>query len=135
MSQPTNANELFKKVLKQGTLLAGAIAAFGAAIGFLIAGEAGSNSALLGAGIAFVFNGFTALTVWLGGKLPLAGFFGLVLGGWLLKIILFMFAMFWLKTLDGIHGPTLFFAIVASILGGLTIDSLAVLRARITFGA
>ncbi|MFM5904314.1 MAG: hypothetical protein ACKOOD_04450 [Microbacteriaceae bacterium] len=135
MINPTNTNDLFKLVLKQGTLLAAAIAALGAGMGFLIAGENGTNSALIGALVAFVFNGFTAFTVWLGGKLPLGGFFGLVLGGWLVKIILFMVAMMWLKTLDWIHGPTLFFAIVASILGGLTIDALAVNRARLTFGS
>lgn len=135
MSNPTNTNDLFKLVLKQGTLLAAAIAALGAGMGFLIAGENGTNSALIGALVAFLFNGFTAFTVWLGGKLPLGGFFGLVLGGWLVKIILFMVAMMWLKTLDWIHGPTLFFAIVASILGGLTIDALAVNRARLTFGS
>lgn len=135
MTNPTNTNDLFKLVLKQGTLLAAAIAALGAGMGFLIAGENGTNSALIGALVAFVFNGFTAFTVWLGGKLPLGGFFGLVLGGWLVKIILFMVAMMWLKTLDWIHGPTLFFAIVASILGGLTIDALAVNRARLTFGS
>jgi hypothetical protein len=135
MTNPTNTNDLFKLVLKQGTLLAAAIAALGAGMGFLIAGENGTNSALIGALVAFLFNGFTAFTVWLGGKLPLGGFFGLVLGGWLVKIVLFMVAMMWLKTLDWIHGPTLFFAIVASILGGLTIDALAVNRARLTFGS
>ncbi len=104
-SRPTNVNELFKQVLLQGTLL--------------------------GAAIAIVFNGMTALSVWIGGKLPLGGFYGVVLGGWIVKIVLFIIVIGLLRDAEFIHGPTLFFTLVASILGGLTIDALAVLRARI----
>lgn len=131
MTRATNTNDLFKKVLKQGTLLGLAIATLGASLGFLVAGEQGTTSALIGAAIAVVFNGLTALSVWIGAKLPLGGFYGLVLGGWIAKILLFMVAIASLKGATFIHGPTLFFALVAAILGGLTIDALAVLRSRI----
>lgn len=131
MSRVTNTNDLFKLVLKQGTLLAAAIAAFGTGMGFLLAGEKGVNSALIGAGISLVFNTLTALSVWIGSRLPLGGFYGMVLGGWILKIVLFMIAIGTLRGATFIDGPILFFTIVACVLGGLTIDSLAVLRARI----
>jgi hypothetical protein len=131
MSRVTNITDLFKLVLKQGTLLSAAIAAFGSAIGFLVAGDAGVNSALIGAAIALAFNALTALSIWAGSKLALGGFYALVLGGWLLKIVVFMILLATLKGATFIHGPTLFFTIVACVLGGLTIDSLAILRARI----
>lgn len=131
MSRVTNTSDLFKLVLKQGTLLSAAIAAFGSGMGFLLAGDEGVNSALIGAGIALVFNTLTAVSVWLGSKLPLGGFYGMVLGGWIIKIVLFMIALGTLKGATFIDGPVLFFTIVACVLGGLTIDSLAVLRARI----
>lgn len=130
-ARPTNVNELFKQVLLQGTLLGAAIATFGVSVGFIVAGEPGSASALIGAAIAIVFNGMTALSVWIGGKLPLGGFYGVVLGGWIVKIVLFIIVIGLLRGAEFIHGPTLFFTLVASILGGLTIDALAVLRARI----
>jgi hypothetical protein len=129
--RPSNTNELFKQVLKQGTLLGAAIATFGISIGFLVAGEAGAASALIGAAIAIVFNGMTALSVWIGGKLPLAGFYGVVLGGWIFKVVIFIVIIAFLRRAEFIDGPTLFFTLVASILGGLAIDAVAVLRARI----
>jgi hypothetical protein len=66
-----------------------------------------------------------------GAKLPLGGFYGLVLGGWLIKIILFAIGLGALQRVDFVHGPTLFFTIVISVLGGLGIDSWVVLRSRI----
>ena len=131
MTRATNNNELFKQVFKQGTLLGLAIATLGATLGFLVAGEQGTVSALIGAAIAIVFNGLTALSVWVGSKLPIGGFYGIVLGGWIFKIVLFMIAIGLLRKAEFIHGPTLFFSLVAAILGGLTIDALAVMRARI----
>jgi hypothetical protein len=73
----------------------------------------------------------TALSVWLGGKLPLAGFFGLVLGGWLVKMIGFALVIANLKGADFINGPVLFFTLVAAIIGTLAVDSVLVLKARI----
>jgi hypothetical protein len=81
--------------------------------------------------IALVFTSLTVLSVLFGARLPLGGFYGLVLGGWLLKIVLFALLMAALQRMDFIHGPTLFFAIVLSVLGSLSIDSWVVLRSRI----
>jgi len=45
--------------------------------------------------------------------------------------VLFIIAIGTLRGATFIDGPILFFTIVTCVLGGLTIDSLAVLRARI----
>ena len=73
----------------------------------------------------------TALSVQLGAKLPLAGFFGVVMGGWLLKLVGFIITMALLKSADFINGPVLFFTIVVSVLGALAIDAVVVMRSRI----
>lgn len=125
------ANNLFRRVLTLGSALIGAIAVLGGLIGYLVAGTDGLTSALIGAALTLVFVSLTAMSVWFGSKLPLGGFFGLVLGGWLVKIIGFVLVIGALKGADFINGPVLFFTLVAAILGTLAVDSVAALKARI----
>jgi hypothetical protein len=131
MSRASTSSQLFKTVLVQGALLSLGIAVVGGGIAFLAAGMSGFISAIIGATIAASFTSLTALAVWLGGKLPLGGFYGVVLGGWLLKVIVFISILAVLNHTDGLSRPTIFFTIVASVLGGLAIDAVAVLRSRV----
>ena len=134
MSKPSSINEVFSAVLKQGLYLVAAIAILGGGLGFVFAGVAGLVSGLIGAGLALVFSSLTAVSVFFGGKLSLGGFFGVVLGGWIVKLIGFIVLIALLKGAAFIAGPVLFFTLVASILGTLVIDSLIVLKSRITVG-
>ncbi|MEN9748986.1 MAG: hypothetical protein RL149_64 [Actinomycetota bacterium] len=127
----TNTSELFAKVLKLSAGLIGAIAVLGGLTGWLIAGLPGLVSALIGAAMALVFTSMTAISVWLGGKLSLGGFFGAVLGGWIVKLVLFIVLVASLKGADFIVGPILFVCVVASVLGSLALDAVAVTRSRI----
>jgi hypothetical protein len=122
--------KLYKKAMALSAILVLVIAIFGSTIGFLVAGPAGVYSALIGAGVAFSFSVLTIFSVWFGAKLPLAGFYGLVLGGWLIKVLLFAVVLASLQGAAFISGPVFFFAVVASILGGLAIDSWVVLTGR-----
>lgn len=135
MSKATSTAEVFASVLKQGLLLVAAIAVVGGGLGWVFAGGNGLISALIGAGLALLFSSLTALSVRFGGALSLGGFFGVVLGGWIVKLVGFVVLIAFLKGATFIAGPVLFFTLVASILGTLVIDSLIVLRSRITVGA
>jgi len=127
----TSADQLFKKVLGQTALLTGLIASLGSMAGFFVEGMNGVVSALIGSGLAFVFGALTVVSMIIGRKLSLAGFFGVVMGGWLVKLIGFALLARSLQGAEFINGPVLFLTLVAAILGSLVIDSIAVLSARI----
>ena len=131
MKPSTSAEQLFKNVLGQTALLTGLIASLGSLAGFIVEGINGVVSALIGAGLAFAFGALTVVSMMIGRKLSLAGFFGVVMGGWLLKLIGFALLARSLQGAEFINGPVLFLTRVAAILGSLVIDSIAVLSARI----
>ena len=131
MKPSTSAEQLFKNVLGQTALLTGLIASLGSMAGFIVEGMNGVVSALIGAGLAFAFGALTVVSMIIGRKLSLAGFFGVVMGGWLIKLIGFAVLARSLQGAEFINGPVLFLTLVAAILGSLVIDSIAVLSARI----
>jgi hypothetical protein len=131
MKSSTSADQLFKKVLGQTALLTGLIASLGSLAGYFVEGMNGVVSALIGAGLAFAFGALTVVSMLIGRKLSLAGFFGVVMGGWLIKLIGFALLARSLQGAEFINGPVLFLTLVAAILGSLVIDSIAVLSARI----
>lgn len=122
---------VFGTVLKLGGLITAGIAVVGALIGYVAAGSNGLVSALIGAAVCFAFTALTAVSVWFGSKLSLGGFFGLVLGGWLLKLVLFFVLIASLKGASFINGPVFFFTLVAAILSELGIDSYVFLKSRV----
>jgi hypothetical protein len=111
--------------------LIGGVALIGGAAGMVIASVAGLVSALIGAAMALVFVSMTALSVWLGGKLSLGGFFGVVLGGWIAKLLIFIGLVVLLKGATFIVGPILFVCIVLSVIGSLVLDAIVVFKTRI----
>jgi hypothetical protein len=131
MKPSTSADQLFKNVLGQTALLTGLIASLGSLAGYFVEDMNGVVSALIGAGLAFAFGALTVVSMMIGRKLSLAGFFGVVMGGWLIKLIGFALLARSLQGAEFINGPVLFLTLVAAILGSLVIDSIAVLSARI----
>lgn len=123
------------RVLKLGSLLVFAIALLGSLVGFLVIGISGVYAALIGSGAAFLFTALTALSVLIGSKLNLAGFLGAVLGGWLVKMVLFLIGFSMLNKAEWLireSRPIVFFTVVAAVIGGLVIDTMIVSKARLT---
>lgn len=123
--------QVFKRALLWNFGVAGVIAVIGSLIGFLVVGTESVFGALMGSSIAFSFGLLTLLSIQLGGRLPIGGFYGLVLGGWLVKVLLFAILIGTLRGADWIHGPTFFFALVTAVLANLAVDSWVVLKGRI----
>ncbi len=123
------------RVLKLGSLLVLAIALLGSLVGYLAIGVSGVYAALIGSGAAFLFTALTALSVLIGSKLNLAGFLGAVLGGWLVKMVLFLIGFSMLNRAEWLtreSRPIVFFTVVAAVIGGLVIDTMIVSKARLT---
>ena len=126
-----SSDTLFSKALKLSVWLAVAIAIAGSLLGYLFYQGAGIYAALMGASVSALFGTMTILSIWFGGKLSLNGFYALVLGGWLFKFLLFAGVLLALQNAEGFAGPVFFFAVVATVLGGLAIDSWLVLKGRV----
>jgi hypothetical protein len=123
---------VFRKVIVLSLLVVALVATLGSAAGFFLAGEAGVISALIGALVALMFSTLTVISFWVGYKLPLGGYFGVVLGGWLLKFVVFAIALTSLRDAEFISGPVFFFSLVSAIVGGLAVDTWVVSKARLT---
>jgi hypothetical protein len=122
------------RILKQGTALVIGITVVGAGIGFWVAGTPGVWAAFAGGLAAVVFTGLTAISFYIGSKLSLTGFLGAVMGGWFLKMVLFLVIFSLLNRAEWLTSaarPIVFFTIFVAVIGGLIIDSLIVAKARI----
>lgn len=134
---PTS-NALFVATLKWGGLVTAALIVIGAVVGYLIAGSEGMWSALAGVLLSAVFLAITAISIlianrWFGDALYVPIFFGIVLGGWILKFVVFLIILFVIRDQPWLNGPIFFFGLVASILGGLAVDVIAMLRIRMPY--
>lgn len=131
-----SAATVLRRALGLGALVAAVIAGIAAVLGLLTAGTPGLVSGLVGAAFALVFLGVTAASLLVAGRTldtpngP-AVFFAIVLGGWLVKFVVFLVAMLLLKDQPWVVPGVLFLAIVATVVGSLAVDVLVVARARI----
>jgi hypothetical protein len=122
------------RVLKLGSLLVVGITVLGSVIGFLVAGTSGLLPALAGGAAAFAFTALTVLSLLFGSKLNLGVFLGVVLGGWLVKVLLFLVLFRFLDRAEWLTlsaRPVVFFVVVAAVIGGLVLDTIVVTKARI----
>ena len=112
------------------------LAVAAAVIGFLVAGPTGLWSALLGVLIAAVFLAITALSIlianrWYGDDLYVPIFFGIVLGGWILKFVVFIVALLLLRGQPWLDPTVFFVAVVVSVLASLVVDVVVLTRMRV----
>ena len=127
------AAPVLKKVLVYGAILAAAIAIVGSIIGGLTVGPVGVTSALIGTAMAVVFLAITALSILIAGKYNIAAFFGIVMGAWILKFVLFLVLVFLLKDQPWINTQVLFLSIVVAVIGTLVVDVVVIAKSRMSY--
>jgi hypothetical protein len=114
------------------------IALVGGIVGFLAVGTPGLVSALFGALVGGLFLAVTAASILFANRLSNGdmlhpAYFGIILGAWLLKFVLFLVIVFVLRDQPWIDGTVLFLTLVAGVLGTLAIDVVVVARSRVPY--
>lgn len=130
--------KIIRRVLFAGVILNTVIAIFGATLGALAADLAGMLAALIGASAGFILLGLTPVSIGLGltvgkGDLMSPGFFGVVLGTWLVKFIAYIFLVVWLGGQAWLDSLTLFLVLAASVLAGLVVELVVLAKARVPY--
>lgn len=133
---PVSSTPILRTTLLWSAGVTALLALAGAIIGYAVAGMPGLWSALVGVLVAALFLGITGASIlvanrWYGDDLYVPLFFGIVLGGWLLKFVVFLVALVVLRDQEWVEPTVFFFALVASVLASLAIDVVVMLRMRV----
>jgi hypothetical protein len=128
-----SAIPVLRRALVAGGVFAVVLALVGGSIGFLVADGPGVASGLLGAVIAGVFLGITAASILLASRYDIVAFFGIVMGAWLLKFVLFIVLAVILRDQPWIDPTVLFVTLVVGVVGTLVIDLVVVAKSRMPY--
>ena len=136
--RPMGARPMLMLALKYGAIFALAVAVVAGAIGLAVSGVPGLLGGLLGAVVAAVYLGLTALTMLVAyrlanGDLTSPIYFGTVMGAWLLKVIVFVIVVLLVGSQRWVDGRVMFFTIIVAVLGSLVLDCVAYARARVPY--
>ena len=142
-SQPSgnntpSSNPVLRRALVLDGFVALGIALVGGVIGFFVDGGIGVLSALIGTALAVIFMGVTAATILLanrfsGSDIFVGAFFGIVLGGWLLKFVVFLVVVVLLKDQPWINPIVLFLSVIVGVIGSLIVDVMVMLKSRMPY--
>ncbi|GAA2985168.1 type III secretory pathway component EscS [Microbacterium terrae] len=135
-ASPVSSTPILRTVLVWSGAVTAVLAVVGGVVGFLVAGTEGLWSALLGVLVAAVFLAITGASIlianrWYGDALYVPLFFAIVLGGWILKFVIFLVALLLLRDQPWIEPTVFFLAIVASVLASLIVDVVVLMRMRV----
>jgi hypothetical protein len=131
-------SQIAKRALLAGVVVTSIIAIIAATAGALISGLPGMLGAFVGAALGYALLGLTPLSIMWGfrlgkGDVLSPGFFGAVLGTWLLKFVVFLAAVLWLGDQEWLDRLVLFLTIVASVLASLVTDLVVVAKSRMPY--
>jgi hypothetical protein len=133
---PVSSTPVLRTTLVWSGIVTAALAVLAGLVGFLVAGTTGLWSALAGVVIAAVFLGITGASIlianrWYGDQLYVPIFFGIVLGGWILKFVVFIVALLVLRGQPWIEPTVFFVSVVVSVLASLAVDVIVLTRMRV----
>lgn len=134
---PISSTPVLKTVLVWGGIVTGVILVGAAIVGFALHGTAGMWSGVIGAAVGAVFPALTALSIlfanrWFGTPNYPAIFFGIFLGGWLVKLVAFIAVLALIVAQDWIVREVLYVALVGTVLASFAVDAVVILRMRVS---
>jgi hypothetical protein len=122
-----------RSALRKGFLAWAILTVALCAIGYLLSGEAGVWGALLASVLAGSFFAITGLVAALTGNLELQYLGFAVLGSWLLKIVVLLVALFWLRGQDFYDRPIFFVTLLLETVVLLVLEAVLVTRAPVPY--
>ncbi|WP_102191811.1 hypothetical protein [Microbacterium aurantiacum] len=133
---PVSSTPILRRTLIWSAVATAVLAVVAGVLGFAFAQGSGLVSGLLGVLLAALFLAITAISIlvanrWYGDPIYVQLFFAIVLGGWLLKLGVFIVVMIMLSGAPWIHPMTFFLSIVAGVMMSLVIDVLVLTRMRL----
>ena len=133
---PVSSTPILRRVLAWSAAAAVLLALLAGGIGYAVEGMHGLWSGLIGVVLAFLFLAITAGSIlfanrWFGDPLYVQLFFAIVLGGWLLKLGIFLVVMIMLRGQPWISPLVFFLSIVAGVIMSLVVDMVLLLRMRL----
>ncbi|MFJ4252919.1 hypothetical protein [Microbacterium sp. NPDC090003] len=133
---PVSSTPILRRTLIWSAVATAILAIAAAVVGYLVGQQNGLISGLLGVLIAAVFLGITGASIlianrWFGEPLYVQFFFAIVLGGWLLKLIVFFLGVIVLKDQPWLDPVIFFVAIVAGVLMSLIVDAVVLMTMRL----
>ena len=135
VSMPTS-QPVFLRALRLGAVATILLLIVCGGIGWLVAEGPGLVGGILGALIAGLFLGLTVGSIafanrFIASDIYLILFFSIVVGGWLVKFVLFIVAALLLRDQVWLDPKILFFSLIAGVLVSLAIDAFVMLKSRI----
>ncbi|MFC5338765.1 3-oxoacyl-ACP reductase [Leucobacter denitrificans] len=134
--QMPSSQPILMRAMKWGGLATiGLMIIFGV-IGALVSGSTGVIAGVLGAAFSGLFLMLTVGSIafanrFIASPSYIALFFGIVMGSWLLKFIVFIVVSLLLRNQDWLN-PTIFFiAVVSGVIVSLVVDVLVITKSRI----
>jgi hypothetical protein len=131
-----SSTPVLRTTLVWSAVVTAILAVAGAVIGYAAAGVDGLWSVLVGVGLAFLFLGITGASIlvanrWFGDDLYVPIFFGIVLGGWIVKFGVFIVVLLLLRDQPWLEQTPFFLALVVGIVASLVVDVVVMMRMRI----
>ncbi|QMU97878.1 hypothetical protein FVO59_12185 [Microbacterium esteraromaticum] len=135
-SSPVSSTPILRRTLVWSAGAALVLALIAGGIGYGVDGASGLWSGLIGVLLAFLFLGITAGSIlfanrWFGDPIYVQLFFAIVLGGWLLKLGVFLVVMIVLSGQPWISPLVFFLSIVAGVALSLVVDMIVLMRMRL----
>ncbi|QPZ37238.1 hypothetical protein [Paramicrobacterium chengjingii] len=132
------SNPVFRASLIWGAAVTAIIAVVGGIVGVFVDGSRGLVSALLGAVVALVFLSVTAVSILLanrkaGSDLFVPIFFAGVMGGWLVKFVVFLVLAWAVKQQEWVNDTIFFLSVIAGVIGSLVVDGVVVAKVRVPY--
>ena len=136
MTAPLSSTPVLRAALIWSAVVAVVVLVVAVGVGALVAGGDGAISGGVGAAVGAIFPALTAVSILVANRFYghpswLQIFFGVVLGGWLLKFVLVIVAFLVLLRLEWVVAPVFFFALLATAVSSLVVDLVVISRMRL----